>query len=246
MTASTSTTSINDRFGHPAGDEILKLFGCIVIQSLRITDIVGRIGGEEFAAMLPCTVEEAKIAAERVRSVFAEAAVHVDDEAIETTVSIGLASGAAGAEVQALLASADTALYQAKRNGRNRIEGGRRRGADLLDRTRKIAAAKPKLPVRELMQRIQNPEGSEGARRKGPFTIATLRSPHGSDPDRTTANGARYPARGGKPPARSGCAPHVLHRQPSRERADRGGGRAEGQHASASRLPLAMFIGCTR
>ena len=156
--------SINDRFGHPAGDEILRLFGCIVVQSLRITDIVGRIGGEEFATMLPCTVEEAKIAAERVRSVFAEAAVHVDDEAIETTVSIGLASGAAGAEVQALLASADTALYQAKRNGRNRIEvAAGEEEPTSLDRTRKIAAAKPKLPVRQLMQRIQNPEAAEGA-----------------------------------------------------------------------------------
>lgn len=113
---------IYDCFGHPAGDEILKLFGCIVVQTLRITDIVGRIGGEEFAAMLPCPVDEAQIAAQRVRRVFEEAGVMVDDAPLETTVSIGLASGAPGADLQALLAAADTALYRAKRNGRNRVE----------------------------------------------------------------------------------------------------------------------------
>ena len=50
--------SINDRFGHPAGDEILKLFATIVVNTLRITDLSGRIGGEEFAALLPCSLEE--------------------------------------------------------------------------------------------------------------------------------------------------------------------------------------------
>ena len=51
--------SVNDRFGHPAGDEILKLFANVLVHTLRITDIVGRIGGEEFAAMLPCPIDEA-------------------------------------------------------------------------------------------------------------------------------------------------------------------------------------------
>src|ERR1035438_8647319 len=63
--------SINDRFGHPAGDEILKLFAAIVINNLRITDHSGRIGGEEFAALLPCPLEEGVLVAERVREVFA-------------------------------------------------------------------------------------------------------------------------------------------------------------------------------
>src|SRR4030088_2787696 len=49
--------SINDRFGHPAGDEILKLFAAVVINSLRMTDLSGRIGGEEFAALLPCSLQ---------------------------------------------------------------------------------------------------------------------------------------------------------------------------------------------
>src|SRR6266704_3015838 len=59
--------SVNDRFGHPAGDEVLRLFATIVLNTLRITDLSGRIGGEEFAAFLPCSLEEAVIAAERVR-----------------------------------------------------------------------------------------------------------------------------------------------------------------------------------
>ena len=49
--------SINDRFGHPAGDEILKLFSAVVVNNVRISDLSGRIGGEEFAALLPCPLD---------------------------------------------------------------------------------------------------------------------------------------------------------------------------------------------
>jgi diguanylate cyclase (GGDEF)-like protein len=114
--------SVNDRFGHPAGDEILKLFANVLVHTLRITDIVGRIGGEEFAAMLPCPIDEAVIAAERVRTVFASAGVQVDETPLATSVSIGVAGGPAGTDLNALLAAADTALYRAKRGGRNRVE----------------------------------------------------------------------------------------------------------------------------
>src|SRR5204862_4074839 len=62
--------SINDRFGHPAGDEVLKVFASIVTNSLRISDLCGRIGGEEFAALVPCSIEEAVFAAERLREAF--------------------------------------------------------------------------------------------------------------------------------------------------------------------------------
>ena len=114
--------SINDRFGHPAGDEILKLFAAVVTNSLRITDLSGRIGGEEFAALLPCSIEEAQTAAERVREAFAASGIAVDDAPVDTTVSIGVAGGPSGTELDVLLAAADTALYQAKRGGRNRVE----------------------------------------------------------------------------------------------------------------------------
>ena len=114
--------SVNDRFGHPAGDEILKLFANVLVHTLRITDLVGRIGGEEFAAMLACPVDEAVIAADRVRTVFSGAGVKVDETPLATSVSIGVAGGPAGTDLNALLAAADTALYRAKRGGRNRVE----------------------------------------------------------------------------------------------------------------------------
>jgi diguanylate cyclase (GGDEF)-like protein len=114
--------SINDRFGHPAGDEILKLFSTIVTNALRISDLSGRIGGEEFAALLPCPLEEGVLAAERVREAFEASGIVVDDGPVDTTVSIGVSGGPAGTELEVLLAAADTALYQAKRGGRNRVE----------------------------------------------------------------------------------------------------------------------------
>jgi diguanylate cyclase (GGDEF)-like protein len=114
--------SINDRFGHPAGDEILKLFAAVVVNTLRISDLSGRIGGEEFAALLPCSLEEGVIAAERVREAFANSGIVVEDAPVDTTVSIGVAGGPAGTELEILLAAADTALYKAKRGGRNRVE----------------------------------------------------------------------------------------------------------------------------
>ena len=114
--------SINDRFGHPAGDEILKLFSTIVINTLRISDLSGRIGGEEFAALLPCSLEEGINAADRVREAFMNSGIVVEEGPVDTTVSIGVAGGPAGTELEVLLAAADTALYQAKRTGRNRVE----------------------------------------------------------------------------------------------------------------------------
>jgi diguanylate cyclase (GGDEF)-like protein len=113
---------INDRFGHPAGDEILKLFAAIVISNLRISDLSGRIGGEEFAALLPCGLEEGVFVADRVREAFATSGITCEDGPVDTTVSIGVAGGPAGTELEVLLAAADTALYQAKRGGRNRVE----------------------------------------------------------------------------------------------------------------------------
>jgi diguanylate cyclase (GGDEF)-like protein len=114
--------SINDRFGHPAGDEILKLFSAVVVSNLRISDLSGRIGGEEFAALLPCPLEEGVIVAERVREAFEASGIVCEEGPVDTTVSIGVAGGPAGTELEVLLAAADTALYQAKRSGRNRVE----------------------------------------------------------------------------------------------------------------------------
>jgi diguanylate cyclase (GGDEF)-like protein len=133
--------SINDRFGHPAGDELLKLFATLITSSLRITDLSGRIGGEEFAALLPCSIEEALVAAERVRWSFETCGIVVDEDPVATTVSIGVAGGPARTELDVLLAAADTALYQAKRGGRNRVEIAMEEPLSLENTRRKSAAA---------------------------------------------------------------------------------------------------------
>jgi diguanylate cyclase (GGDEF)-like protein len=131
--------SINDRFGHPAGDEILKLFSTIVFSNLRISDLSGRIGGEEFAALLPCSLEEGVLAAERVREGFEASGITCEEGAVDTTVSIGVAGGPAGTELEVLLAAADTALYQAKRGGRNRVEAAAELPLSLENWRRKTA-----------------------------------------------------------------------------------------------------------
>jgi diguanylate cyclase (GGDEF)-like protein len=132
--------SINDRFGHPAGDEMLKLFSTVVVNNLRMTDMSGRIGGEEFAALLPCSLEEGVLVAERVREAFETSGVVVDEGPVDTTVSIGVAGGPAGTELEVLLASADTALYQAKRGGRNRVEAAEELPLSLENWRRQSAA----------------------------------------------------------------------------------------------------------
>jgi diguanylate cyclase (GGDEF)-like protein len=133
--------SINDRFGHPAGDEILKLFSAVVVNNLRISDLSGRIGGEEFAALLPCPLEEGVIVAERVREAFETSGIVCEEGAVDTTVSIGVAGGPAGTELEVLLAAADTALYQAKRSGRNRVEAAEELPLSLENWRRKSAAS---------------------------------------------------------------------------------------------------------
>jgi diguanylate cyclase (GGDEF)-like protein len=130
---------INDRFGHPAGDEILKLFATVVVNNLRLSDLSGRIGGEEFAALLPCPLEEGVIAAERVREAFEASGIVCEEGKVDTTVSIGVAGGPAGTELEVLLAAADTALYQAKRGGRNRVEAAEELPLSLENWRRKTA-----------------------------------------------------------------------------------------------------------
>jgi diguanylate cyclase (GGDEF)-like protein len=140
--------SINDRFGHPAGDEILKLFATVVTNNVRISDLSGRVGGEEFAALLPCSLEEGVIVAERVREAFETSGITCEEGAVDTTVSIGVAGGPAGTELEVLLAAADTALYQAKRSGRNRVEAAEELPLSLENWRRKTAGlAAPGRPL---------------------------------------------------------------------------------------------------
>ncbi len=115
--------SINDRFGHAIGDEALALFAKVAGANLRASDVFGRFGGEEFAAFLPGSLADAEVAAERVRVAFEAAGASVAGKWLAATVSVGAAFGARDTDVATLLANADAALYYAKANGRNRVEG---------------------------------------------------------------------------------------------------------------------------
>ena len=116
--------SINDRFGHAIGDRVLQLFAEVGNGCVRRMDLFGRLGGEEFAALLVDTTRDRALAvAEQIRSSFEAATIEVDGKPVVATVSIGVViSNDAVLDLSALLAQADHALYRAKDNGRNRIE----------------------------------------------------------------------------------------------------------------------------
>jgi diguanylate cyclase (GGDEF)-like protein len=116
--------TINDRFGHAVGDQVLLAFAKTASDTLGGDVLFGRIGGEEFAAMLPVgDFGEAIAVADRVRRNFAAASIRFTEEGLAPTVSVGVTLGLdAKAEVEDLLVIADEALYRAKANGRNRVE----------------------------------------------------------------------------------------------------------------------------
>jgi diguanylate cyclase (GGDEF)-like protein len=116
--------SINDRFGHALGDRVLELFTDAARKSTRGSDLIGRLGGEEFAAMLIDTNRDKAVeVAERIRESFAQMAQEVDGREVCATVSIGLVhTEAPTLDLPELLAQADQALYCAKERGRNRVE----------------------------------------------------------------------------------------------------------------------------
>jgi diguanylate cyclase (GGDEF)-like protein len=114
--------SINDRFSHQVGDEALRVFAATASRNMRAADILGRLGGEEFSAILPGDIELAFGVAERVRAAFDVAGEEIANLLVRATVSIGAAAApASSAHLEALIARADAALYRAKSSGRNRV-----------------------------------------------------------------------------------------------------------------------------
>jgi len=116
--------AINDRFGHGTGDAVLQVFAATATRTLGADVMFGRIGGEEFAAILPAgDFGEAEAIADRVRRNFMTAAAAHGKDDLKPSVSVGVTLGRdPNAPVANLLAAADQALYRAKENGRNRVE----------------------------------------------------------------------------------------------------------------------------
>lgn len=114
---------INDRHGHKAGDEVLKAFAELVKRTLRPSDVVGRIGGEEFALILPdATREGATVAAERLCQLVEKEVVTLAGAPLRFTVSLGVAQyGPDGDTYESVIEAADRRLYRAKQLGRNRV-----------------------------------------------------------------------------------------------------------------------------
>jgi diguanylate cyclase (GGDEF)-like protein len=115
--------SINDRFGHAVGDEVLRVFANVTRSSMRGSDIIGRLGGEEFAVIVAEPIEFAERIAERLRASFETAGITIADQTIGATVSIGVATSFEPVtDLAPLIGRADAALYNAKREGRNRVQ----------------------------------------------------------------------------------------------------------------------------
>lgn len=115
--------SVNDTYGHPMGDHVIRSLSWLLKQRVRKTDAVGRYGGEEFVVILPGSqAEQAHAVLDRIRGDFSRIRHPVDDGWFSSNFSGGIAQWNADLDSEALLKRADEALYQAKRGGRNRVQ----------------------------------------------------------------------------------------------------------------------------
>jgi diguanylate cyclase (GGDEF)-like protein len=114
--------SINDRYGHAAGDEVIMRIAKVCTAGKRISDIVGRLGGEEFAILLPETSSsDAEVVAERLRYRVSQEIINIGATEISVTISLGVSSASQGSSCKELIGQSDLAMYEAKNSGRNRV-----------------------------------------------------------------------------------------------------------------------------
>jgi diguanylate cyclase (GGDEF)-like protein len=117
--------AVNDTYGHPCGDEVLQAVASILLSEMRMIDTAARIGGEEFALLLPGTgLARAQKLLQRIQSVIKVTEISCGPDKLAVTMSMGVASyrGKLPPDPDKLLVEADKALYRAKRAGKNRIE----------------------------------------------------------------------------------------------------------------------------
>jgi diguanylate cyclase (GGDEF)-like protein len=116
--------SINDRFGHAVGDQLLQRLAIALRTALHTREVFGRYGGEEFLVLFPdATMDQAREASERLRTTLRDHGLHIDDQDVRVTLSLGLASYESGDVLFDQVARrADIALYVAKTQGRDRVE----------------------------------------------------------------------------------------------------------------------------
>ena len=114
---------VNDSYGHPAGDRVIKNLSRLLKQRLRGADVIGRYGGEEFAVALPETrIEGAVRALDQIRESFAAIVQHAGDKTFQVTLSAGVAQYGSVSDGDKLIQAADEALYVAKHGGRNQVK----------------------------------------------------------------------------------------------------------------------------
>lgn len=114
--------SINDRFGHHGGDLVLKEFALVASQKIRESDVICRWGGEEFVILLrDCAINEAVKITEKIREEITRKTIHVNGEEVRLTLSAGLAEYREGESLSQLAIRADKLMYEAKRQGKDRI-----------------------------------------------------------------------------------------------------------------------------
>lgn len=164
---------LNDRYGHQAGDAVLKKIATVLHQTVRSFDLVARYGGEEFAAILPGTnADTAREVAERIRRAIAEQPIWVaDDKRVRVTISAGVATAPVnGAQPAALIKAADAALYRSKEAGRNRVTHAQ-------DAETPVASVLPLDIKRRRQERDEAPARGATRRARGRSSLPKRRTP---------------------------------------------------------------------